>query len=72
MKKIAILLFTLMFFLNSQVMAKENFTIQSKNASLYLLNEDKILYSKNADEKISIASLTNDDGYSSHRTYKRF
>ncbi len=58
MKKVAILLFTLTFFLNSQVLAKENFTIQSKNASLYLLNEDKILYSKNADEKISIASLT--------------
>ena len=33
--------------------------IQSKNAILYNLNEDTILFSKEAEEKIPIASLTN-------------
>ena len=59
MKKSLILIMIIMtFFVSSKVLAKEEFTLQSKNAALYLLNEDKILYQKKADEKVSIASLT--------------
>ena len=46
------------FFVSTKVLAKEEFTLHSKNAALYLLNEDKTLYQKGADEKVSIASLT--------------
>ena len=58
MKKVLLILMMILIFSNTKVLAKEDFTLHSKNAALYLLNEDKTLYQKNADEKISIASLT--------------
>lgn len=56
MKKI---LFTIIisFLFMSNCFALE-FNINSKNALIYNLNEDTILYEKNKDEKISIASMT--------------
>ena len=48
-------LLLLTFFLTFPVNALE---IQSKNAILYNLNEDTVLFSKEPDEKVPIASLT--------------
>lgn len=36
----------------------EEFDLYSDNVLFYNLEEDKIMYEKNADEKVSIASLT--------------
>lgn len=59
MKKIlSILIFVLSFFtfnINSFALEIE---IKSKNAILYNITDDKVLYEKNADEEVYIASLT--------------
>lgn len=56
MKKIVFFLLSLFFFL-SNVYA-EDFVISGNYVSLFNMNEDEEIYSKNADEKTSIASLT--------------
>lgn len=53
--KILLLLIFVVFLLNINVKALD---INSKNAILYNLNDDEILFEKNSKEKISIASLT--------------
>ncbi len=55
MKKIFFFFF--LFFITFSVSALE-LPIESKNAILYNLDENKILYEKNSEEEISIASLT--------------
>lgn len=55
MKKIKILLIILFYIFIPRIQALE---INSEYAVLYNLNEDKIIYEKNAYEKIKIASLT--------------
>ena len=56
MKKISIFLLSLFFFIYP--VYAEDFFITSENVILYNMNDDKILYSKNADEIVEIASLT--------------
>lgn len=56
MKKLSLLVLTFLVFLGN-VYAIE-FDLNSKNAILYNLDEDKILYEKNSDEEVAIASLT--------------
>ena len=56
MKKVVFFLLSLFFFL-SNVYA-EDFAISGNYVSLFNMNEDEEIYSKNADEKTSIASLT--------------
>lgn len=55
MKKI---IFILVLLLPSLSFALQNPELHSKHAIIYDLNEDKIIYAKDANEKISIASLT--------------
>lgn len=58
MKKLSCLIFTfILLLIVSEVQASE-ININSNNAVLYNLNENKIIYEKNKDQKISIASLT--------------
>ncbi len=56
MKKAAFFLFSLFFFCYS--VYAENFDITGEYVSLYNMNEDILLYSKNDTKKTSIASLT--------------
>lgn len=56
MKKISIFLLSLFFFIYP--VYAEDFFITGENVILYNMNDDKILYSKNADEIVEIASLT--------------
>lgn len=64
-KKI-IYIFLLFFILIPSFIAKSNYSyldielpsVQAKNILLYNLNDGKVLYEKNSEEKISIASLT--------------
>ncbi|MBR2708304.1 MAG: D-alanyl-D-alanine carboxypeptidase [Bacilli bacterium] len=57
MKKILKIIIILTIILTSNINAEE-LNIKSKNAILYNINEDEILYEKEKDEKIEIASLT--------------
>lgn len=60
MKKIVkylIILFTFVFCIDN-VSAEEVIDVSSKNVILYNLNEDKVLYEKDADNSVNIASLT--------------
>lgn len=57
MKKVYILFISLFFLYPTSIQA-ENFDITAKNAILYNINDNEILYEKSADEKVSIASLT--------------
>ena len=56
MKKVIFFLFSLFFFCYS--VYAENFDITGEYVSLYNMNEDILLYSKNDTKKTSIASLT--------------
>lgn len=56
MKKVVFFLFSLFFFCYS--VYAENFDITGEYVSLYNMNEDILLYSKNDTKKTSIASLT--------------
>lgn len=56
MKKVVFFLFSLFFFCYS--VYAENFDITGEYVSLYNMNEDLLLYSKNDTKKTSIASLT--------------
>ena len=56
MKKISIFLLSLFFFIIP--VYAEDFSITGENIILYNLNDDHVLYSKNADETVEIASLT--------------
>ena len=56
MKKVVFFLFSLFFFCFS--VYAENFDITGEYVSLYNMNEDILLYSKNDTKKTSIASLT--------------
>ena len=53
--KIFFIFISIMLFINVKA---EELNINSNNAILINLNEDTILYEKNSDEKVSIASLT--------------
>ena len=53
MKKIVFGLITFLTFINVYAL-----DINSKNAVLYNLNDDNVIYEKSKDEKIQIASLT--------------
>lgn len=55
MKKIILVLFLILcpIFCNA-----ENFDLNSKNVVLYNLNDNRVLYEQNKDEKVSIASMT--------------
>ena len=55
MKKIILVLFLILcpIFCNA-----ENFDLYSKNVVLYNLNDNRVLYEQNKDEKVSIASMT--------------
>lgn len=57
MKKIMYLLLLFSFFIVSPVFAND-LNLSSNNAVLYNLNDNKIMYEKNKDEKVSVASLT--------------
>lgn len=58
MKKFKLLFFILLLcFITTNVSAEE-INISSNNAVLYNLNDDMLLYEKNKDQKVSIASLT--------------
>ena len=56
MKKVSIFLLSLFFFIYP--VYAEEFSITGENVILYNMNDDKVLYSKNADEIVEIASLT--------------
>lgn len=56
MKKVVFFLFSLFFFCYS--VYAENFDITGEYVTLYNMNEDTLLYSKNDTKKTSIASLT--------------
>lgn len=56
MKKLTIFLFSLFFLLTTTYAT--DLDITAKFISLYNLNDNELIYSKNADEKTSIASLT--------------
>jgi len=56
-KTIYFILITFLIFININVNAEE-INIYSKNALLYNVEENKIMYKKNIDEKVQIASLT--------------
>lgn len=60
MKKIKILLLIIlvMIGINITEVNAENIKINSETAILYNLNDDKILFEKNSNKKVSIASLT--------------
>lgn len=56
MKKVSIFLLSLFLFIYP--VYAEEFSITGENVILYNMNDDKILYSKNAEETVEIASLT--------------
>ena len=56
MKKVSIFLLSLFFFIYP--VYAEAFSITSENVILYNMNDDNVLYSKNAEEIVEIASLT--------------
>lgn len=53
MKKILLIIITLFLFINIGALE-----INSKNAILYNMNDKSVIYEKNSDEKVQIASLT--------------
>lgn len=58
MKKVVYILLTIYLLLPISTKALEIPELNSKNVIIYNLDEDKILYEKNAEEETSIASLT--------------
>lgn len=58
MKKVGYIILTIILLLPFSVSALEISGLNSQNVIIYNLDEDKILYEKNADEEVSIASLT--------------
>ena len=46
------------FFIFIETICAEDFSIKGKNVILYNLNDNEVIYSKNEDEKVSVASLT--------------
>lgn len=57
MKKYFKLLITILLF-NINIVYAEEFDITSKNAILYNMNDNKVLYELNSNEKVEVASLT--------------
>lgn len=53
MKKIILIILTLFIFINVKAIE-----INSKNAILYNMNDEEVIYEKNSDEMVQIASLT--------------
>lgn len=58
MKKIVYLILTIILTVPLSIQALEINGLHSKNVIIYNLDEDKIIYEKNSEEKASIASLT--------------
>lgn len=58
MKNLKYLLLVCLLFIMITPVNAEGINIRSNNAVLYNLNDNRIIYSKNKDQKISIASLT--------------
>lgn len=59
MKKIlSVLVFIISFFIFNINAVADEIELKSKSAILYNITDDKVLYEKNADEKVYIASLT--------------
>ena len=56
MKKVIFLFIALFIFINVQ--ALESLKINSNNAILYNLNDNSVIYEKNSDDIVQIASLT--------------
>lgn len=58
MKKKKILLMLFIFFVGSCNVWAQDFDITSKNVLLYNMNDNEVIYEKNSNEKVEIASLT--------------
>lgn len=58
MKKMYILFLFLIMLLPLTIVDADEISLKSNNAVLYNLNDNKVLYEKNKDQKVSIASLT--------------
>lgn len=58
MKKNKILLMLFIFFVGSCNVWAQDFDITSKNVILYNMNDNEVIYEKNSNEKVEIASLT--------------
>lgn len=58
MKRICTIILIIISFSFVNVCAQD-FEISAENVILYNLNDNTILYEKNSDEKVSIASITN-------------
>ena len=58
MKSLKYLLLVFLLFIMITPVYAEGINIKSNNAVLYNLNDNKIIYAKNKDQKVSIASLT--------------
>ena len=58
MKKNKILLILFIFFVGSCNVWAQDFDITSKNVILYNMNDNEVIYEKNSNEKVEIASLT--------------
>ena len=52
------LTFIFIFFFVLEVLYAKDFDVTAKNIVLYNLNDNEIIYSKNKDEKTTVASLT--------------
>ena len=58
MKNLKYLLLIFILFITITPVHAEKINIRSNNAVLYNLNDNRIIYEKNKDQKVSIASLT--------------
>ncbi len=58
MKRNKILLILFIFFVGSCNVWAQDFDITSKNVILYNMNDNEVIYEKNSNEKVEIASLT--------------
>ena len=59
MKKIlSVLIFIMSFFIFNLNVYADDIELKSKSAILYNMTDDKVLYEKNADQEVYIASLT--------------
>ena len=59
MKKIlSVLIFIMFFFIFNLNVYADDIELKSKSAILYNMTDDKVLYEKNADQEVYIASLT--------------
>lgn len=52
------LLFVMLFYFNINIVYGSNFDVTSDNIVLYNLNDKKIIYEKESDERVQVASLT--------------